>query len=1011
MRQFLDILLDGASILSKVESLRIERMRDQAVDTLTLGLADYSLYSEFDFGALPAAERIQVATAAGDPTADGSTAAASAILTSASSSFIAAGVTTDDLLMILSSPIAADVGSWPVTAIGATTLTTPHTFGPAREVVFVVLKNQGKFFVEKPDVLEDKNHVGIPSLWGRNGLARLTDPFAPKITRDYKTATTFYLLVKDLVAQAGMDASKVQFDISDYAIPANLYNVKERYPLDIVVELATKTNGYVRGKKDGNLWIKKNLFHFGALPVAKSVGDADVSDPSTESIDYPAFGNRILISSSVQSSGQSVRIQFKLSTECLRGDGKGTTDAEAVVTDSNGEAVADGTLVTWTIDDAGKATWLKTSSATEQKQIVDELHNASDLSTVSTDYPIRAVSGVFLISDTNKADNFFTGGSFKASAITLGKELPFSDSAVYVTYTAAGIAKNVLASKKGAAEGETFVHAAIGKVRDTATFCINNSINAQICLTADVSNHNLCIIGTHQSNLSASVEIDGKPAHGIMIQWIVNGDEFKGSVSPKFSSVRDTDINGEVEQSFNKFTVGTKHQISGVTGVWLLAIGKNGTNFYTNGQDRKGSFVDNVITLGTDLPAENSQVIIDYKGIGVATAVYTARSQTGTDEVVARINDGTLFQQGKPKGGSCGSVTLGGTSSDNLDAAITIETVNDCGSSMPTDSGQGKDGDCSKSVDSAKSCDAANPGNTTATKDCICAAESGGEPCPSNDPQACRDLCTAMVNRYGLDPLGCDAVVTTPTRLALEQAFHTVILDHDAHYWMKCNQQCSGDPDCMPGCVATAQQDTIDKCAQECINAGLSISPATAHICTAAGKKVTFTAKGGKAPYSWSATVGVLRPAADGLTAELTPPENTGSGVAGDAWKLCGRWRQKSGAFCNGPFCYSTRFGCNDQELFAGCLAGDCSGTDNCFPCDQGPICEHGTTTCANGSSAFNSNTEVCAPCKNEGAACDVRSQSMIDAGCNPCGTKFQSGGVVTVTDSQGRSASAVVSA
>ena len=69
MRSFCEILLDGESILPMVRSLRLDRRNDQAVDELTLELASYALYDEFDFSTLPAALRLQVATAVADPKA------------------------------------------------------------------------------------------------------------------------------------------------------------------------------------------------------------------------------------------------------------------------------------------------------------------------------------------------------------------------------------------------------------------------------------------------------------------------------------------------------------------------------------------------------------------------------------------------------------------------------------------------------------------------------------------------------------------------------------------------------------------------------------------------------------------------------------------------------------------------------------------------------------------------------------------------------------------------------
>jgi hypothetical protein len=284
MRSFCEILLDGDSILPLVRSLRLDRRNDQAGDELTLELASDALYDELDFSTLPAAPRIQVATAVGDPKADGATAGNA--LTSASSNFVVAGVTVNDLLLVLASPNAADVGVWPITSVAAGDLESAHAFAAEIGVVFVVLKSQGRFFIEKPDVLEDRNSVSIPSLWGRSGLARLLDPFAAKLSKTWNQPTTFYEICRELVSGAGMDAASIVFDIDDYAIPASLLSVTGQYPLQVIIDLASKTNGYVRNGKSGDLWVKRERFHFGALPVAQALVDDDVQETRVR-VEYP----------------------------------------------------------------------------------------------------------------------------------------------------------------------------------------------------------------------------------------------------------------------------------------------------------------------------------------------------------------------------------------------------------------------------------------------------------------------------------------------------------------------------------------------------------------------------------------------------------------------------------------------------------------------------------------------------------------------------------------------------
>ncbi|KKL48767.1 hypothetical protein LCGC14_2322230, partial [marine sediment metagenome] len=469
MRQFFNILLDGSSILEKIRSVRIERRRDRAVDTFTLSLADFSLYSQFDFGLVPTSERLHVGTAKGTAKTDGFT-SGTGVLTSSTSDFTAEGVTTDDIIEIINSSVAADIGGWPITAVGTTTLTSSHTFGTAAGIEFIVLKNQGKFFVEKPDVLEDKNQIAIPSLWGRNGLARLTDPFAAKLTKTFKNKTTFSAVVKDLVKDGGMDETKVQIDIDDYIIPGNLLSVSNRYPLQIIIDLATKTNGYVRSKKTGDLHIKKDIFHWGSLSIAQTLGDDEIQE-MTEQVDFPEFGNRILVRSVLPESGQDVRVSLSLETSCIRGDGRARVVAQAVVTDIKGNPVPNGTLVTWTRDDASLFS-LASKTLTGEKVVKGEGKRASSLTTVSTDLPIIEVLGVFIKQDSRRQTDFFSGGSFVGRTITLGTPLPFSNSEVIVDYVGGGVSTNIVQSVAGAKEGDsTFINAFVGQVRDSKSLC------------------------------------------------------------------------------------------------------------------------------------------------------------------------------------------------------------------------------------------------------------------------------------------------------------------------------------------------------------------------------------------------------------------------------------------------------------------------------------------------------------------------------------------------------------
>lgn len=986
MSLFADVLLDGASILDKVRSFRIERRETQAVDVLTLALADYSLYSQFDFTTLPQSERVHIGTANGTPKTNGST-VGTGVLTSAGSTFSVDGVTLDDLIHVIDSSIAADIGTWAITVVGTTTLISSHTFGTATSIKFIVLKNQGRFFAEKPDVSETKDNLSIPSLWGRVGLARLTDPFSLKITKTFSEKTTMSALVKQLVKDTGMDDTKVQIDISDYSIPAGIFSISQKLPLDVIVELASKTNGYVRCKRTGDLWIKKKLFHIDGLSADFSIGDSDLRGDSQESLEFPEFGNRILIRSSLSASGQNVQVQLKLETRCIRGDGFASTQAEAVITDGIGDPVPNGTLVDFSIDDDTLATFAATQRETGTRIIIGESQRASSLLSVSASYPIKRVIGVFLENDDLRAKNLYTGGSFKARTITLGTETPFSDSAVLVDYVAAGIAVATLVSVAGASEDKTEVHAAVGRIRSSTEFCISNRRNISIDLTAKPTEHNLCIQGNRTSQIFATVKIDGQPGSGAMVQWLVEGN---GSISPSFSAVTNNPVTGEIVIPVDRSTVGVTKEIVEVQGVWLLSQGKNGTNYYTNQAQRSGSISENVITLGTDLPNTSEQVMVDYTTPAVAEAIYRASDKLGSDKIVAKMVDGTTQGQ---------------------ETSISINVVNNCagdaglgGPGAGVDPPGGKN-DCSKAAASAKVCATQNPNDNYARVECTCKQEGESGGCPTTD-SGCKDMCEKAYARSQSNPLGCESLPTSQQISAAQDVMKRLITTPEAKPAIDCIAECGGNPDCVEVCVKAHKADTVGRCTANCRDHGLALDEATKEMpCGQANPSVTFTVKGtGK--FFWANSKGDFIISEDSKSATLKPGENPGSGVAGNAYV---RETLAIDEHCNIPILASRYFGCNDNVIQSCGLGG--SGHESAQAAAK---CGGSGPTCVapgnwfNGMKGIMSDAEACA-CVGGGHTFDLRTPSMIAAGCNPCGNQFIKPAVIRVTDKRGNAVQGTV--
>lgn len=1021
-QEYIEILLDGATIRENVTSLRIARRRTQATDTCTLKLADFSLYSLFDFGVVPLTTRLHVGTSTGTPKLDGSTVSTN-IFTSASSDFTAEGVTTDDIIFIINSSVAADLGGHEITVVGTTTLTSSFTFGTASSIEFIILKNQGRFFVEKPDVVESKEEIAIPSLWGRNNLARLTDPFVSKLTKTYNNKRNFSDIVAELVDDHGMDSSKIIIDIDDFIVPGNLLTVSNQFPLQVIINLALKTNGYVRSQKTGDLHVKKDSFHFSGLPIAQTLGDDDIRIWQ-ERTSFPEFGNRILVRSVTPEAAQDVRISLSLETNCLRGDGKTTINAKAVVTDIRGNPIANGTKVTWSVTDSSLFTVPLTVVTADELQMGEEKRSSS-LLTVSTDFPIRDVIGVYRKMDFQRIENFFPGGTFIGRTITLGADLPFSDTLVVVDYVASGIANNVVRSVAGAPEGGTaFVSSAVGRIRDTAELCIRNTRNIFLTMDSDPSEINVCLPGSQTSSITAKVRDNGTTGQLIGINWQLIG---VGTLSNIFTMVRNTNIDSEIQTSRNIFTVGTKFEIASVVGVWRADDGKSGTNHFTNLQHRSSGFTEREITLGTNLPFQKERLIIEYTAKGISRIQYVSPSEDqeapSVVQVVARIDDGTAEGIAESE-----EILLTFRCPDG-EGVIPGQGTN----GLP--SNRVKEPDCSKSGLAAKACDIGSPDLNNFTE-CVCGILLSGAACPTDEDE-CRDMCQSDYNQNGFSSMLCE---TESVDLFCKRETQNRSLA------------------AIQECFTEHEAATVDKCVEQCLNhkeGELSISPADPVVDCATEGSVQVNAVGGAPPYSWSIAAPEGNPTievgGEGNTFATilaqpnasTLPDNflaykqssfiVGCGHAGSpssnahpqVANVCGRACGPSAAHPGGfLFCstilpatnitqifHQSSTGCNPPDVCTNHL-GHCESPvpASCPPAsdvspgfktiDCGIVSELNLVI---GSNAVKLIGEV-------GGIDDLRTPGDIAAGCVPCHLAMD-GAVVTVTDALGNEAMVTLSA
>lgn len=194
---------------------------------------------------------------------------------------------------------------------------------------------------------------------------------------------------------------------------------------------------------------------------------------------------------------------------------------------------------------------------------------------------------------------------------------------------------------------------------------------------------------------------------------------------------------------------------------------------------------------------------------------------------------------------------------------------------------------------------------------------------------------------------------------------------------------------------------------------GLTIKSCTADnslSCTGA-KSLTLIACGGRQPYTWSKTGSVVLSKTTGTTTKVTPPTNSGSAVAGDAYRV-GIWIQcLLGGGGIGNRMFTRTFGCNDAAT-AACATNSANSAlyDADGPCPGGTCCSF----CGDGGSACTADQNVAtamrqfADCtgmtltcnESGGTTCDSRTATMISNGCSPCG--LNAGATVSVTDALG---------
>lgn len=345
---------------------------------------------------------------------------------------------------------------------GLTLARVPRTLALSVEtLVDGALTEIGPFYLERIQYPEDRD-ADTATLWGRSKSAKLGPPWAQKISKQWSTSATAGAIVAEMAALTGVTVTLT----NDYSICAYCYVVSDKYPSEVLQELATLTGQICWPQADGSVVIGPRQYPPYPAP-ALTLTEADIEAVSTTHTE-PEFGNRILISGAGSVAGISVQVVPMSDTDaCVAADGASTVRLIAVVTGSDGAPVELGTEVAWSASGG-----LMSEAVTQVTlvQRVSEAKRATDYYHVSLDLPAESVVGVYARADLLKKTNLYAlrSGSVSGNIITFGAALDYYDQSLIIDYMVQGAPNEwiagwapgdvtILASAAGA-QGQTVIH-------------------------------------------------------------------------------------------------------------------------------------------------------------------------------------------------------------------------------------------------------------------------------------------------------------------------------------------------------------------------------------------------------------------------------------------------------------------------------------------------------------------------------------------------------------------------
>lgn len=673
--------------------------------------------------------------------------------------------------------------------------------------------SQGFFYIERPVIVANPDGILSPGVWGRSQTAIAGPPFAQKISQTWTTDTTCEAIANEMSDLCGLTVS---FEIDDYTIFATSYACDGMYPVDVIAELAGFAGAHIGCTAAGVLTVKNEIFH----PAA---ADYTITDPDiiniTEHLEYPEFGNRIRISALGSGAGYQLSLEALDNDDCLNADGTARGTLLAFVTDQNGEAVPDNTIVAWTAETGLSLD--EDYTGTGNYLLGKQKHKASNYYTVAVDFPIAEVIGIWAYADGNNNLNYWDEDycSFSGNTITVNRAFDFCDQVLRIAYVTAGCAVNRVTAGDAALDIE--VTAEVEGASDTIEVKLGNTCDCGSSLNIKTNPYGAICIG-NLAHVLVWATINNKPASGKDVQIRITSG--CGELSSENKRLATAQILNETSYVGN--------QVSGVSQVSMeieptstenpqvyLATDTGKTNDLYDSHDGKLIDLDTALATGDEVVIDyyaNGATLVAWRTIGVTkacdsevtvkmadgteaglsvTASLSAKDCTVPDEIPEHFGDSSEFD---PETDDWGGDSDGGGFEDS---------GNEAGSEADDEGG----GTVLMGCDADKLNSALNPDN-----DDYRFGASSSEDCPEDGedfPCSCAEMCDAEIKSDGGTRDSSQTIHEVTTAAGHEKgtaSYNEAFATEQASQQSTCGQACESAREALCGeCVSASGGEVL----------------------------------------------------------------------------------------------------------------------------------------------------------------------------------------------------------